>query len=65
MPDHCRIVDAHYLSPDIPAESPAPFAVADDAHVVPVNDVVSLEEAPSQYVVAGSGKTATDTSSGC
>ena len=61
VPDHCRIVDAHYLSPDIPAESPAPFAVADDAHVVPVNDVVALEEAPSQYVVAGSGKTATDT----
>ena len=61
VPDHCRIVDARYLSPDIPAESPAPFAVADDAHVVPVNDVVSLEEAPSQYVVVGSGKTATDT----
>ena len=56
----CRVVDAHYLSPSIPAESSAPFSVADDARVVTVNDVVRLEEAPSQYVVVGSGKTATD-----
>jgi hypothetical protein len=28
--------------------------------VVPVNDLVRLEETPSQYVVVGSGKTATD-----
>jgi hypothetical protein len=28
--------------------------------VVPVNDLARLEEAPSQYVVVGSGKTATD-----
>ena len=56
----CRIVDARYLSPDIPAESPPRFGVADGVHVVPVNDVVRLDEAPSQYVVVGSGKTATD-----
>jgi hypothetical protein len=58
--DGCRIVDARYLAPDIPAETPPPFEVADGAHVVPVNDLVSLDASPSQYVVAGSGKTATD-----
>jgi NAD(P)-binding Rossmann-like domain len=58
--ERTRIVDAHYLAPSIPAEKPAPFGVADDAHVVPVNDLARLESAPSQYVVAGSGKTATD-----
>ena len=60
VPASCRLVDAHYLSPSIPAESSAPFSVADDARAVTVNDVVRLEEAPSQYVVVGSGKTATD-----
>jgi hypothetical protein len=60
VPEHCRIVDARYLAPAIPAESPPPFAVADGARVVPVNDLVRLEEAPSRYVVVGSGKTATD-----
>ncbi len=56
----CRIVDARYLAPDIPADTPPPFAVADGARVVPVNDLARLVEAPSQYVVVGSGKTATD-----
>jgi hypothetical protein len=56
----CRIVDARYLSPSIPAETPPPFGVADDVRVVPVNSLARLEEAPSQYVVVGSGKTATD-----
>lgn len=60
VPERCRVVDARYLSPSIPAEKPAPFAVADDARVLPVNDLARLEEAPSQYVVVGSGKTATD-----
>lgn len=60
VPDRCRIVNAHYLAPTIPAESSAPFAVEEGARVVPVNDLVRLEEAPSQYVVVGSGKTATD-----
>jgi hypothetical protein len=55
-----RVVNAHYLSPLIPATSPPPFGIADGARVVPVNHLVDLDEAPSQYVVAGSGKTATD-----
>jgi hypothetical protein len=56
----CRIVDARYLAPSIPAEKPAPFAVSEAARVVPVNELARLEEAPSQYVIAGSGRTATD-----
>jgi len=55
-----RVVDAHYLSPRIPAQSPAPFEVADGVRVIPVNDLVRLGGAPSQYVIVGSGKTATD-----
>ncbi|MER6937984.1 pyridine nucleotide-disulfide oxidoreductase [Nocardioides sp. NPDC127514] len=55
-----RIVDARYLAPSIPAEKPPPFGVADGARVLPVNELARLEEAPSQYVIVGSGKTATD-----
>jgi hypothetical protein len=60
VPERCRIVDARYLAPSIPAEKPPPFAVAEDAPVLPVSDLARLEESPSQYVIAGSGKTATD-----
>jgi hypothetical protein len=56
----CRIVDARYLAPSIPAEKPPPFEVAVDANVLPVNHLARVEEPPSQYVIAGSGKTATD-----
>jgi hypothetical protein len=55
-----RVVDAHYLAPEIPAETPAPFGAVDGVHVLPVNDLVHLGAAPSQYVIVGSGKTATD-----
>jgi hypothetical protein len=58
--EQCRIVDARYLAPSIPAEKPPPFDVAEDARVLPVNGLARLEESPSQYVIAGSGKTATD-----
>lgn len=60
VPSHCRIVDAHYLAPDIPAATPPPFDVAHGACIVPVNELAHLDEAPSQYVIVGSGKTATD-----
>ncbi len=60
VPESCRIVDAHYLAPSIPAVTPPPFDVSAGARVLPVNDLARLLEAPSQYVVAGSGKTATD-----
>jgi hypothetical protein len=60
VPGRCRIVDAHYLAPSIPAEKPPPFGVAEDARVLAVNDLARLQEAPSEYVIVGSGKTATD-----
>lgn len=60
LPERCRVVDARYLAPDIPKLTAPPFAVADDARVLPLNDLVGLEHSPSQYVIVGSGKTATD-----
>ena len=56
----CRIVDARYLAPSIPADTLPPFAVEPGARVIPVNDLARLEDAASEYVVVGSGKTATD-----
>ncbi len=60
VPERCRIVDARYLAPNIPASTPPPFEVAEGACVVPVGELARLEASPSQYVVAGAGKTATD-----
>ncbi len=60
VPAHCRVVDARYLAPEIPAETSPGFAVGEGVRVVSVNDLVRVEDSPSQYVVVGSGKTATD-----
>ncbi|MFL6080610.1 MAG: NAD(P)-binding protein [Ornithinibacter sp.] len=60
VPERCRIVDARYLAPGIPVEQPPPFHVGEGRRVIPVNDLARLEEAPSQFVIVGSGKTATD-----
>jgi hypothetical protein len=60
VPERCRIVDARYLAPDIPFDTPPPFEVGADARVIAVNDLARLGDAPSQYVVVGAGKTATD-----
>ena len=54
------VVDAHYLSPRIPATTVPPFAVDTGAKVIPVNELVRVADAPSEYVVVGPGKTATD-----
>ncbi len=55
-----RVVDATYLAPAIPATTPPPFGVTDDASVVAVNELAHLDAAPDRYVIVGSGKTATD-----
>ncbi|MEO6204799.1 MAG: FAD/NAD(P)-binding protein [Mycobacteriales bacterium] len=55
-----RVVDATYLAPTIPAKTPPPFGVADASRVVTINQLAELVEAPSSYVIVGSGKTATD-----
>ncbi len=56
----CRIVDARYLAPEIPATTAPPFAVGDGARVLPVHELPRLETAPKEFVIVGSGKTATD-----
>lgn len=55
-----RVVDATYISPNVPATTPPPFDVAEDVPVVAINELARLASAPSRYVVVGSGKTATD-----
>jgi hypothetical protein len=60
VPERCRIVDAGYLAPDIPALVPPSFEVGDGVRMIPVNDLPGLDEAPSELVIVGSGKTATD-----
>lgn len=55
-----RVVDATYLAPTIPASTPPPFGVADGVDVVPVNELARLTAAPGEFVIVGSGKTATD-----
>ena len=55
-----RIVDATYLAPTIPATTPPPFGVADDVRVAAINELAVLEEAPTNFVIVGAGKTATD-----
>ena len=55
-----RIVDAAYLSPTIPATTAPPFGVAAGAAVVPINELATLADVPTSYVIVGSGKTATD-----
>ena len=59
VPAHCRVVDARYLAPEIPAETPPPFVVDDGVRVVAANDVMGTDA--DRFVVVGSGKTATDT----
>jgi hypothetical protein len=60
VPETCRVVDAHYLSPTIPANTPPPFAIEAGVNVIAVNDLVRIPEPPSQFVIVGAGKTATD-----
>ena len=58
--ERCRIVDARYLAPEIPALTPPPFGVSDGVRVIPVNDLPALSDERRQFVIVGSGKTATD-----
>jgi hypothetical protein len=55
-----RIVDATYLSPTVPATTPPPFRVAEGARVVAVNELPEVAGGATRFVIAGSGKTATD-----
>lgn len=56
----CRIVDARYLSPQIPATTAPPFALADGMTAVPVHELPRIGHTAGEFVIVGSGKTATD-----
>ena len=56
----CRIVDARYLAPEIPATTEPPFRVVGGVRALPVNELPKLQTAPREFVIVGSGKTATD-----
>ncbi|HYH60399.1 MAG TPA: NAD(P)-binding protein [Solirubrobacterales bacterium] len=55
-----KLVDARYLEASIPATHKPPFEIAEDARVVPVNDLPKVAEDGILYTVLGSGKTAVD-----
>lgn len=55
-----RVVDATYLSPSIPATTPAPFRCSDGGLVVTPRELPSVVDGRRHYVIVGSGKTATD-----
>jgi NAD(P)-binding Rossmann-like domain len=56
----CRIVDARYLAPEIPATTEPPFSCVEGARVLPVGELPRIEAAPPEFVIVGAGKTATD-----
>ncbi len=55
-----KVVDARYLEASIPSTHKVPFDVAEDARMVPVNDLPQAAHAASSYAVLGAGKTAAD-----
>jgi len=55
-----KIVDARYLEGSIPATHTAPFEVAADARLVPINELPAAAQSDCAYTVLGSGKTAAD-----
>ncbi len=55
-----KLVDASYLSPSIPANTPPPFEIGAGASAVPLNQLAHLTQRPERFVVIGAGKTAMD-----
>jgi hypothetical protein len=55
-----KLVDARYLEASIPATHNPSFEVAQDARVVPINDLPDAAAEGARYFVYGSGKTAID-----
>jgi hypothetical protein len=55
-----KLVDANYLSPSIPVNSPPNFDVGPGASCVPVNQLAHIADSPKGYVIIGAGKTGMD-----
>ncbi len=65
VPDRCRVVDARYLAPDIPAETPPRFGVAEGVHVIPVNDLPVWEGQPASTSSSARARPRPTPASGC
>jgi hypothetical protein len=57
---HKKIVDATWLSPYIPADTPPQFEIGAGVTCVPVNQLTQLKDCPDKFVIIGAGKTAMD-----
>jgi hypothetical protein len=55
-----KLVDATYLSPSVPANTPPPFDIGAGARSIPVNQLAHVTEMPERFVIIGAGKTAMD-----
>jgi hypothetical protein len=55
-----KVVDATYLETPVPSTHTPSFDVEPGARMIPVNDLVGLEEPGTGYTLIGSGKTAMD-----
>ncbi len=56
-----KLVDTTYMEGSVPATSPPPFEVADDAWCVPAGEITRLQQSAERHVIIGAGKTALDT----
>ena len=56
-----RFVDATYTESSIPSRHTPSFVVDEGVRLVPPNDLVDLQDAPSGFTIIGAGKTAMDT----
>ena len=55
-----RVVDASYLNITVPAMRRHNFVVEPSASVIPINELATLNDAPSRFTVVGAGKTGID-----
>lgn len=55
-----KVVDARWLSPNIPLTTPPPFEIGAGVSVIPVNQLVNVATRPERFVIIGAGKTASD-----
>ncbi len=53
-------VDSTYMKVVVPSKRSPPFALADDAHCAPPNELPSLSQKYDRFVIVGAGKTAMD-----
>lgn len=55
-----KVVDCTYSRMQVPATTPARYAIAPGVHCVPVNGLAKLDRPQAGYLIVGAGKTAMD-----